>query len=939
MSLIDVQHPIGYNLHPEVFRPSPAPVHFELPAKPTIKNDKIVKAQAFANILNSIGQLPDVMAEQWQKGTNLGLQNSLRQRYMNALASNNPGALAGFAVGPNGLTYNPSQNLQYQAGLPLKNAQVLEAQANAQRAQAEAAMTGAKADSIRNFGHNFPMNDANGIQESQGVMQVPVPADQSQPQQGGAPVQASVFGLVPDGNGGLSPNDPNDVADAGVKGFDPKHGAWGANIKDPNLRAVAVSVPDLQAAGVNLKNPSVDSNGLLTSHVAQVTFPDGSTRQLPIADKLGKSGRIDLTGAAYQDAGGPQNKNGGVINGVKFSIIPNPQANATPDDGSQPVADNTDDSDPTQADPTQVAQPDPSQAPQVAQTDDTPDPTQVAQNSQPDPQSDPSQTQPDDSQPDQSQGAFANFQSVDPGTAQQIGSAATAVGNALASLNTDAENGNPNAQDALNNATASISGGGNPLPQTFTNQAANTQPEFYINNQPVQPGVAVSSPVNDALGVSGGDQGGDPANLPQGATLTQDAFGPGGQLANFGASQPQIQNTQALAPASTPGTAMPTQALQAPDFSSAPTAPTQATTPRPTQVNPPPTAQAPATHATHAATGQVKNGPYSNGNGTVSVYQNGILSKTLMMGPGGNMITIEPPKRAVGFPTAAAALDDVTNQGLSPTGKVTRNPDGSWQAEGTMMPKLDGPTQKMIAEGRANGWPGTTEGKTQDQIQAELSAFNKDAGLLTADKMRLMDPLVPSYNAMPIVRNAPQAVDAYNQAKSAYSQIQANPKAPGVGIADKALIQESEKFLNPGVGVTGEMMKTFGATPGLIEKFSPDYLIAHATGGAILTPPERDFLMSAVNRAMNQKVSEMDGVSTRYIKTSGHAGIKPEYAGDMFSNPYKDAMGAPTSSQSTVTPQDQKALNWYNSPASKSAPQRGARGAIEASLRAKGLVQ
>lgn len=130
--------------------------------------------------------------------------------------------------------------------------------------------------------------------------------------QGFKTAEGSVFATVPDGRGGLSSADPNDVTDANVPGFSATKGAWGANIKDPNLKGVALTPRELAMAGVDMKNPS--------GHAVEV-LKDGKVFTYPIVDKLGKEGRIDFTGPAYNELGGPQNRNGGTIPNLNYRIV------------------------------------------------------------------------------------------------------------------------------------------------------------------------------------------------------------------------------------------------------------------------------------------------------------------------------------------------------------------------------------------------------------------------------------------------------------------------------------------------------------------------------------------------------------------------------------------------------------------------------------------
>lgn len=132
----------------------------------------------------------------------------------------------------------------------------------------------------------------------------------------GATREGSVFGRVPDGRGG-DKMDPNDITDAGVPGFSATKGAWGHNIQDPTLRGVALTPSDLRAAGIDPNDPKQ-----VAGHVAEVTGPDGRVHKFEIVDKLGKEGRADLTLAAYREMGGPEERNGGAISGMKVRVVP-----------------------------------------------------------------------------------------------------------------------------------------------------------------------------------------------------------------------------------------------------------------------------------------------------------------------------------------------------------------------------------------------------------------------------------------------------------------------------------------------------------------------------------------------------------------------------------------------------------------------------------------
>lgn len=129
-------------------------------------------------------------------------------------------------------------------------------------------------------------------------------------------LDGSVFGLVPDGKGGVK-QDPNDITDASVPGFSATKGAWGHDIKDPALMGAAITPAMLKAHGID-----PDDRKQVAAHAVRVIGADGVPRDLDIVDKLGKGGRVDFTLAAYRALGGPETKNGGIIPGLKVQIVP-----------------------------------------------------------------------------------------------------------------------------------------------------------------------------------------------------------------------------------------------------------------------------------------------------------------------------------------------------------------------------------------------------------------------------------------------------------------------------------------------------------------------------------------------------------------------------------------------------------------------------------------
>lgn len=132
----------------------------------------------------------------------------------------------------------------------------------------------------------------------------------------------SVFGMVPDGAGGWK-HDPNDKTDAHVKGFSATTGKYGFPIKDPGLKGAALSPEQLRAAGIDWNDTKQ-----VGQHEVEVMGADGKPRRYPIVDALGTKGRVDFTASAYAELGGPQNKNGGIIPGLQYRIVPKATAGA-----------------------------------------------------------------------------------------------------------------------------------------------------------------------------------------------------------------------------------------------------------------------------------------------------------------------------------------------------------------------------------------------------------------------------------------------------------------------------------------------------------------------------------------------------------------------------------------------------------------------------------
>lgn len=183
----------------------------------------------------------------------------------------------------------------------------------------------------------LPASSGSLVRPTAAPAAIPTPDPETDPDQASAHVPqsypaptvaraGSVFGRVPNGAGG-DKQDPNDIADAGVAGFDPNHGKYtyqspdgivrNYNIKDPNLKGVALTPSDLRAAGID-----PNDHAQVAAHVAEVRGPDGVVHQYPIVDSNGTPGRADFTLAAYRELGGPETRNGGLIPNLGVKVVP-----------------------------------------------------------------------------------------------------------------------------------------------------------------------------------------------------------------------------------------------------------------------------------------------------------------------------------------------------------------------------------------------------------------------------------------------------------------------------------------------------------------------------------------------------------------------------------------------------------------------------------------
>ena len=296
--MAELASPLRYNVPTPVFAPQPARIDQTLAPAPVVDTRKNSKAALFGTIAEVIAKLPETMLEAYMRGRQAKTGLQVRREFEQTPQDQR--ALAGL-----------KGNSQGHVAVDPVDAELRKAQLDAYGRRAVPTPTQGQTlfnDLSQRFNGAGPLSAV-------GAPPAAAAAATVAPKASGT-VSGSVFGLVPDGKGGWM-DDPNDITDAGVKGFSATKGKWGADIKDPNLAGVAISPAQLKDAGIDWHDRAA-----VAAHRVKVIRPDGTSFLYPIVDALGTPGRVDFTAKAYQEVGGPMNKGGGLIEGLKYEIVP-----------------------------------------------------------------------------------------------------------------------------------------------------------------------------------------------------------------------------------------------------------------------------------------------------------------------------------------------------------------------------------------------------------------------------------------------------------------------------------------------------------------------------------------------------------------------------------------------------------------------------------------
>lgn len=281
------------------------------------RGDEII-ASAVAESANLLAQLPGMLQKKKagdvaiaDKEADLAAQTKVGSMF-DASLSGQPGSqpLSSFTVGPSGTTYDPARGSYYQSrGSGATN-------------QGEA-LRRSIIEEFRPTGGGFePATDVEtGPDIGLKSLKAPVEAKAA---------VGSVWGKVPDGKGGWKA-DPNDITDANVPGFSASRGFTGADIQRTDQDGVAISSDEVRRLVRETGKTKAQLFGTYDESgrevkpgemVARVVGPDGTTHDVPIIDSGVKGGRLDLSPSLYTKLGGPMNKNGGLVSGIQYSIVP-----------------------------------------------------------------------------------------------------------------------------------------------------------------------------------------------------------------------------------------------------------------------------------------------------------------------------------------------------------------------------------------------------------------------------------------------------------------------------------------------------------------------------------------------------------------------------------------------------------------------------------------
>lgn len=346
--------PRAYNLPPLVFQPINPASYFNKEPLPqrALDTSKLSEAQASNQVMGAMAkafaELPGQIVSAYKTGKQLHNTSEIQKRYEAAAKSGDSNALADFKVSGDGnVSFDPAGGATRRMELQLKSTTEEQKQLNLQKQrqfddyqksipalpsgiqihpsedpEAQPAIPAGSGDvsSMAPIGSPAPAVAApTGVADASASAPVAVPAVDPK----AIAANGSVFGLTPDGQGGHI-QDPQDSVDAAknIPGFSTSQGFLGANIKDPNLFGAAVPTSVLRNAGVDLKGAKANPDGSLASHVARVRLANGDMHDVPIVDSGTKDGRIDFTLPAYRKFGGPEEKGGGLINGMSYQIVP-----------------------------------------------------------------------------------------------------------------------------------------------------------------------------------------------------------------------------------------------------------------------------------------------------------------------------------------------------------------------------------------------------------------------------------------------------------------------------------------------------------------------------------------------------------------------------------------------------------------------------------------
>ena len=291
----------------------------EFAAPPELAYDTSGASRALANaklwesLATVIAGTPEKITNAYEEGRRMGNRRKVEADFEKAKAGTTP-ALSDFSVSDGNVSYRPEDPIMRDA--------------RAAYYMNRGTTTGS--DALKDA--SLYEREAAAL-SSQGFKNVPATSQGARGTVGG-----SVFGLVPDGQGGWM-HDPNDKTDAHKKGFSPTQGKYinpatgqPYNIKDPNLEGVAVSPAQLRQLGVDWNDQKAVANLEVV-----VTTANGQRKVLPIVDALGTEGRLDFTPKAYSALGGPTNRGGGIIPGLSYQIVPKGSFVAEPNPPMPPV--------------------------------------------------------------------------------------------------------------------------------------------------------------------------------------------------------------------------------------------------------------------------------------------------------------------------------------------------------------------------------------------------------------------------------------------------------------------------------------------------------------------------------------------------------------------------------------------------------------------------